>query len=158
MASATDRSVPAGWELVATLLNATQGALDAAHRRLATRGHPGVRPSHGYLLQLVQSGVCTATDLAPHLGVSSQAVGQILDDLVADRYVVRTVDPSDRRRKLVRIAARGEELLRLSAEEFGRVRDEWIDEVGADRFSTAYEVLVEVSGGAPHAVPSRPIW
>lgn len=153
-----DGSTPAGWQMAATLLNATQRALDTAHRRLGERGHPGVRPAHGYLLQLVQSGVATATDLAPHLGVSSQAVGQILDDLVAGGYVERTVDPADRRRKLVRIDTRGQELLRLSAEEFERVRDEWITVVGAERFGTAYGVLVEVAGRTPDAVPTRPIW
>lgn len=48
-------------------------------------------------------------------------------------YVERADDPRDGRRKLVRLTARGVDVLVRSAEGFDRLRARWVEVLGADR-------------------------
>ena len=52
------------------------------------------------------------TDLAHFIGVTTAAVTGIVDRLVRDNYVVRVLDPKDRRIIKVRLTAKGTELVK----------------------------------------------
>src|SRR5215472_10668158 len=54
-------------------------------------------------LQALRAGGMTAGSLARALGVTSGATTRVIDSLVASGHVVRTPDPTDRRRVLVRL-------------------------------------------------------
>ena len=41
---------------VEAILRAGRAAIDELHRRLAQRGHPDVRPAHGYAFQAIGRG------------------------------------------------------------------------------------------------------
>ena len=45
-------SVP-GWLAAEMLLRASKAMLDELHRRLEARGHPGLRPAHGYTFRAI---------------------------------------------------------------------------------------------------------
>src|SRR5918994_1959083 len=82
-----------GWVAVTAILRAGRSAIDELHRRLAERGHPDVRPAHGYAFQAIGASGATATELGRRLGVTKQAAGQMVDELVRLGYVVRRADP-----------------------------------------------------------------
>jgi len=107
------------------ILRAGQGAVGELNRRLAERGHPGVRPAHGYAFQAIGASGATATELGRRLGVTKQAAGQMVDELERLGYVVRAADPADGRRRLVRLTPRGVDCLRASAAIFGELLAEW---------------------------------
>src|SRR6266516_2615913 len=90
-----------------------------------SRGHPDVRPAHGFALQAIGLGGATATEAGRRLGVSKQAAGKTIDRLEELGYVHRSGDDADRRRKLARLTPRGVEVLALSAMIFEDIRSRW---------------------------------
>jgi len=60
------------------------------------------RPSHTALLPHIHLGGGTRiTELAARLGITKQAVAQLVDDLEGAGFVARVADPQDRRAKRV---------------------------------------------------------
>ncbi len=75
----------------------------------------------------------TASELGRRLGVSKQAAGKTVDRLTALGYVERTDDESDARRKLVKLTARGLDVLRASGEILDELHAGWVAALGATR-------------------------
>ena len=72
----------------------------------------GLRPLHALLLVPLLGGGRHASDLAGTLGVSRQAVAQVVTRLEQDGYLTRITDPGDARDKLVCLTPRGRAALR----------------------------------------------
>ena len=123
----------AGYELPLLLLAAFRAVIDEAHEELAARGHPELRPAHGFAMQAVGTFGATAADVGRRLGVSKQAAGKTIDRLAELGYAERGGESADRRRKLVRLTPRGTEALMLSADAFEHVRARWAGLLGPDR-------------------------
>jgi DNA-binding MarR family transcriptional regulator len=124
-----------GFELPILLFAGFRSIIDELHAELARRGHPDVRPAHGFALQAIGLGGATATEAGRRLGVSKQAAGKTIDRLEELGYVHRADDDSDRRRKLIRLTPRGIEVLALSAMIFNDIRARWEGTLGASRVS-----------------------
>ena len=137
----------AGYELPLLLLAAFRAVIDEAHEELAARGHPELRPAHGFAMQAIGTFGATAADVGRRLGVSKQAAGKTIDRLAELGYVERGVEPADRRRKLVRLTPRGTEALTLSADAFEHVRTRWAGLLGADRVAALETDLRAVAPG-----------
>lgn len=71
--------------------------------------NPGVeaRPAHTRLLPHIALAGSRTTDIAHKVGISKQAVGQLIDDLEQAGVVERVADPDDGRARLVRFTAHG---------------------------------------------------
>ena len=83
------------------------------------------------------------TNLADEMRLSKQAVNDLLRDLERQGYIVRDVDPADRRSRLIRLTDKGiqlEDTVRLAARD-AELRIE--REMGRDRFRSFREDLVE---------------
>src|SRR2546421_5113087 len=96
-----------GFELPLLLFGGFRSIIDELHAELARRGHPDVRPAHGFALQAIGLGGATATEAGRRLGISKQAAGKTIDRLEELGYVHRSGDDADRRRKLARPTPRG---------------------------------------------------
>jgi len=140
---------PAAYELPLLLLAGFRAVVDEAHGELAARGHPELRPAHGFAMQAIGTFGATAADVGRRLGVSKQAAGKTIDRLAELGYVERGGEAPDRRRKLVRLTPRGTEALALSAGAFARVRARWAAELGADRVAALEADLRAVAPGWP---------
>ncbi|MGW1405237.1 MarR family winged helix-turn-helix transcriptional regulator [Streptomyces sp. NPDC002403] len=123
----------AGFELPLLLFAGFRSIVDELHRDLAGHGHADVRPAYGFALQAVGRDGATASEIGRRLGVSKQAAGKTVEKLEGLGYVERVDDPRDGRRKLVRLTARGIDVLVRSAEGFDRLRARWVEVLGADR-------------------------
>jgi DNA-binding MarR family transcriptional regulator len=137
-----------GAELALRLFGAFRSLVDDLHEELARRGHPAVRPAHGFALQAIGARGATASELGARLGVSKQAAGKTVDGLASLGYVERTADPGDARRKVVVLTAAGREVLTLSAEVFERLRTKREREVGAGRMREMEAALRGLDGAA----------
>ena len=122
-----------GFELPLLLLAGFRTLIDELHRELAARGHPELRPAHGFTMQAIGLDGTTSTELGRRLGVSKQAAGKTVDRLAETGYVERWSDPGDGRRKLVRLTPRGLEALALSARIFEDLHAEWGRRLGPER-------------------------
>ena len=124
-----------GFELPLLLFGGFRSIVDELHAELARRGHPDLRPAHGFALQAIGLRGATATEAGRRLGISKQAAGKTIERLDELGYVHRAGDDSDRRRKLVRITPRGLEALGLSAMIFDEIRARWAAALGQGRLS-----------------------
>jgi len=79
---------------------------EQAVRRLRET-NPSVRLAHTLLLPHIDLEGTKLTELAARIGISKQAVGELVDDLEAQGLLERLPDPRDRRAKLVRFTAKG---------------------------------------------------
>jgi DNA-binding MarR family transcriptional regulator len=136
-----------GFELPLLLFSGFRSIIDELHAELARRGHPDMRPAHGFALQAIGLGGATATEAGRRLGISKQAAGKTVERLVELGYVARSGDDADRRRKLVRLTPRGIEALTLSAMIFEDIRARWAAELGAGRLDGVEGALREMVPG-----------
>src|ERR1700729_4102505 len=124
-----------GFELPMLLFAGFRSVIDELHAELARRGHPDMRPAHGFALQAIGLDGATAADAGRRLGISKQAAGKTIDRLEELGYVQRAGDDADRRRKLARLTPRGVEVLALSAMIFSDIRSRWAGTLGAARLA-----------------------
>ena len=129
---AGDAGAP-GFELPLRLLLAFRVLIDELHAELARRGHPDMRPMHGFVFQAIGPGGTTAAELGRRLGISKQAAGKTIDTLQQLGYLERGPDPGDARRKVVRLTDRAVDALGLSARIFDDLRARWAEILGAER-------------------------
>jgi DNA-binding MarR family transcriptional regulator len=122
-----------GFELPLRLLLAFRVLIDELHAELARRGHPDMRPMHGFVFQAIGPGGTTAAELGRRLGISKQAAGKTIDTLEQLGYLQRGPDPADARRKVVRLTDRAIDALALSARIFDDLRARWAEILGTER-------------------------
>src|ERR1700753_3452233 len=96
-----------GFELPLLLFGGFRSVIDELHAELARRGHPDLRPAHGFALQAIGLDGATATETARRRAASRQAAGKTIDRRAELGYVRKAGDDADRRRKLVRITPQG---------------------------------------------------
>jgi DNA-binding MarR family transcriptional regulator len=138
----------AGFELPLLLFAGFRAIIDELHAELARRGHPELRPAHGFAMQAIGPSGATASEVGKRLGISKQAAGKTIDRLEALGYATRAGDAADRRRKLVRLTPRGFEALALSAAIFTDIRARWARALGPARVSDMEAGLREMAPGA----------
>src|SRR5690242_17910483 len=96
---------------------------------------------HGHDLPINQARVFQRIDpegsrmaeLAEAAQLSKQTVGSIVDQLEQSGYVRRERDPQDARGRLVRLTAKGHELVELSIPVVRRIEAEWEAHLGRAR-------------------------
>jgi DNA-binding MarR family transcriptional regulator len=76
----------------------------------------------GALFHVHRIGSSGVTDVGDHLGVTSAAASQMLERLVQQGLILRSVDPSDRRVKKIMLTEKGLQALQDSI----RARQRWL--------------------------------
>ena len=92
-----------------TLLRTAYNALSAAiYRHVEQAAGAGLRPAHGNALEMLalHDGL-RLTDIAAQAGMTTQSMGELVDDLVAKGYLRRQEDPADRRAKRIYLTGKG---------------------------------------------------
>lgn len=105
----------------------------------------GLRPLHAQLLVPLVGGGRHASELATQLGVSRQAVAQVVTTLQRDGYLTRIADPGDARTKLICLTPRGRAALRVMRACAQAVEEEWRQRLGDQRLADLRETLLMLS-------------
>lgn len=107
-------------------------------------GHAWFTPSRATLLGFVPRRGLRQSELIARMGISKQAVQQLVDGLEAEGVLERAADPDDKRGRIVRHTQKGLAALadadRVKREIEGRYRRR----MGAERFRLLFEMLGEV--------------
>jgi DNA-binding MarR family transcriptional regulator len=109
----------------------------------------GLRPLHALLLVPLLGGGRHASDLAETLGISRQAVAQVVIRLERDGYLTRITDPGDARAKLVCLTPRGRAALRTMRATALAVEDEWRQRLGDERIDRFRDMLLTLLSDRP---------
>lgn len=97
-----------------------------------------------------------AADLGRRMGVSKQAVSQLLDTLVARGYVERAVDPVDHRRTKLKLTRRGTRVASVCRETVDEIEQLLVERVGArcvEHTRTTLDALVGLRENEGEALP-----
>lgn len=86
------------------------------------------------------------TEVAASLGLSKQAVNDILREFEAKGYITLVPDPDDGRAKRIKITERGRALASTIVEARQPIIRRWAEQVGEDRYAVFEAVLRELTG------------
>jgi DNA-binding MarR family transcriptional regulator len=100
---------------------------------LAKSGFDDVPRDGVFTISAIASGDISSPELGGLLGVSKQAVSQLLDRLVLRGYVVRSIDTEDRRRMRLALTDRGKEVAAVCRLAVDRVERRIAETVGQER-------------------------
>lgn len=122
----------------ARLIN--EQALTQVHRRT---GH-AVRPSHTTLFPHIDLEGTRPSVLATKLGISKQAVGQMVEELSQMGMLERVPDPSDARAYLVRFSEQGRKGLFAGLALLREIEADLASQVGAADIEHMHRTLVRL--------------
>lgn len=94
-------------------------------------GYP-ITLSQARVFQRIDPAGSRLTTLADAAQVTKQTAGFLVDQLEAQGYVTRVVDPSDARARLVTIAPRGRSAIEVAGRVQEQIEGEWRRHLGAD--------------------------
>ena len=109
--------------------------------RMAREGYPGVRPSHGYVIQRLVEGEPTITALAAELQITQQGASKQVRELEQLGLVERRVVAGDARSRTVRLTERGRGALESGRRARLELEAELVERMGQTDVSTARIVL-----------------
>jgi DNA-binding MarR family transcriptional regulator len=118
---------------------------DETTHRLASAGHPDLRPQHRTVLTALDDDGSRATLIGRRTGQHKQVVGTSVDELEALGYVERRPDPADRRAKLVVATPRGVDARRALADASTAIADRHREAVGERVYTLFVRVLADVA-------------
>src|SRR6188768_590344 len=147
-----------GPELALLLLGGFRSLVDAAVVELARRGYEDVRPVHDFALRAIVTGADNASELGRRLSVSKQAAAKTLAQLEERGYVTREDDPTDARRKRVRVTKRGLAVMREGERIFDELREQWAQRIGPAKLRTLEKQLAELLGSSRVRLDDTPGW
>ncbi len=115
------------------------------HQRFAERGHPDVRPPHGNVFPYLDDDGTRVSVLAERAQMTKQSMAELVEHLEQHGYVKRVADPADRRAKLVRATARGNELYTIAREFVAELEAEWTRKLGKRKMQQLRSLLEELN-------------
>jgi DNA-binding MarR family transcriptional regulator len=118
----------------------------ALARAASDAARPPVRAAHTALFPHLDFDGIRLTDLAARVGVTKQAVGQLVDDLAALGMVERIADPTDKRAKRVRFSRRGHAALVQGLGVLRELEETLAAAVGRRRMRELHETLRRLIG------------
>jgi len=115
--------------------------VEAVRLPLAASGFDDLPRDGVYTVASIAAGEISPATLRVQLGVSKQAVSQLLDSLVLRGYVQRSIDTVDRRRMRLGLTDRGQEVAALSRAAIDGVERRLTETVGVERVRHTRETL-----------------
>jgi DNA-binding MarR family transcriptional regulator len=134
--------------ILPTLFEFALVELRAGLYRLSDSRFTGLRTRHYRLLGFIPDEGIRMSRIAEASGLTKQALAQALAPLQDGGYVMVGPDPADRRARVVRRSARGDEVVTALRRMQAEYERRWSARVGADRWATTRDVLGELFGDA----------
>jgi DNA-binding MarR family transcriptional regulator len=130
---------------LAGLMTAVGSWIERRHLELmAARGFDDLRRIHNSVFVHMPADGIRLTDLAAAAGVTKQAMGELVEELVAKGYLRREPDPTDGRAKVIVIAPRGDAAHVATLEIFADLERELADGVGAEALDQVRDTLTRI--------------
>ncbi|CAN5291696.1 winged helix DNA-binding protein [soil metagenome] len=135
-----------GPHLALLLLGSYRKLADAAQRELAEKGYGDIRSSVHYAISAIDRGATSASDLGRALSVTKQAAAKTISTLVERGLVEIDQDPSDGRRRSLRVTELGHHVTAEGEAIFDELRSQWADRIGSDALERLEAQLSEFLG------------
>lgn len=123
-------------------------------RRLAEQGWPPVTRSQSLVLGNVATGVTRPSRIAENLGVSRQAMSQLLGEMVSAGLIELAPDPDDKRAQRIQFAAAGAQIREVAQQILRDLEAEVEGAIGAPQMASLRAALARIPPAAPDAASS----
>jgi DNA-binding MarR family transcriptional regulator len=123
------------------LFKASRLLNEEAIARIQSRGAPSFRVSYTALFPHISFEGTRATEIAKKVGITKQAVGQMLSDLEDMKVIERIQDPTDKRAHLVRFTAFGRDALLHGMSVLSEIEGELQTSMGEEKMSALRDSL-----------------
>ena len=133
----------AGWR-VGRLFKQWKQEFDA---EMTALGHGFIAEARGAVIGHLRPAGAPQSNVAAELGISKQAVQQLIDELEAEGIVERVANPDDARGKLVMLTAKGAAALRDSNRVKRAIEMRYRSVLGESTFAVFMDALEKLSGG-----------
>ena len=104
-----------------------------------------MRAPHGNVLQFLDGSGTRVSVLAERAQMTKQSMAELVAHLERHGYVERIPDTEDRRAKLVRATARGQEVYAIAREFVIETEAEWTAKLGERKIATLRRLLKELN-------------
>ena len=109
---------------------------------LATGGADHMTLAQARLLARLEPRGMRLTKLAESAGVTKQTAGALVDQLERSGHILRTVDPTDGRARVISLSEKGLALSRAAAIAAAKVERKWRQHLGDTAFEQMRDALV----------------
>lgn len=141
----SDVRTPPPPQVGALLRVAWNELMDESFAAFAAAGYDDLRPVHRPIIRDLLLEGQRPTELAARLGLSKQAVNDILREFEEKGYIRLERDPDDRRAKRIFVTDRGWSLATLGSHMSRDVGRRWAERVGEERYATFEAVVREIA-------------
>ncbi|MBA3428290.1 MAG: winged helix-turn-helix transcriptional regulator [Actinobacteria bacterium] len=141
--SSTDRTPPP-LTVGSALRRAWTELIDEVLEKLVAAGYHDLRRVHQPILRDVLVTRQRPTEIGAKLGLSKQAINDVLREFEANGYITLEPDPDDGRAKRVVATERGWQLSNRAMALSDAVGRRWAKHVGEERYAVFEEVLQEI--------------
>jgi DNA-binding MarR family transcriptional regulator len=142
--------------LIRGMLQAYYWLDESIQNHIRGAGYAPLSRSQGMILINVAGGIRRPSDLARNLGISRQAVHQLLADLEERGLIDLRPDPADARAKEVHFSRRGTGMHLLAVEAQRKVHEELERRLGSKVLDDLTKALLDKDWGAPLQPKSIP--
>jgi DNA-binding MarR family transcriptional regulator len=142
-----------GW----ALWQAAQAWKQRFERAMVAAGYPWFFEARAAVLAHLDLEGTRQSVLTARMGISKQAVQQLVDELVVEAIVIRAPDPADARGKLIHYTDQGIALLRVANRIKVEIEAEYRATLGEEsfrQFRAALDRLNRADGPPPKAPPA----
>ena len=137
--------------LLRVLIRTAQIEMNELVRRLHDLGHEVVQQSHISVLGNIDTEGTRIAGLADRLGVTRQAVSQMVTELEKRGWVERSPDPEDGRAILVRHTSSGRTMLLDALEQMDDIERGYAATIGDKRMRSLKQSLLAIAAAADPA-------
>ncbi len=102
---------------------------------MAERGHDWMAEARGAVVGHLRPGGLSQSALTASMGISKQAVQQLVDDLVAEGIVERALDPADGRGRIVRLLPKGLKAIADGNDVKSDIEQRYAQRIGVERLA-----------------------
>lgn len=124
------------------LLRAYRVFSSQAVEKLEKRGYEGISTAHTMMLMNIDMKGMQLTQLGEKIGISRQAITNLVQSMEQKGYLIRSADPSDKRASIVSLTKSGWELIKDIVEIKGEIEEEYCTIVGNEQMSLLRKSLV----------------
>jgi len=107
-------------------------------------GFRDIGAAHFHILQHPTPHGCRPGEIAARAQMTKQATNRLIRDLERGGYLKLVVDPRDQRARVIRLTARGRDLISTIRAVVEQIEAEWRDRIGRRRFEELRATLKEL--------------
>jgi len=142
-------SLTSRYFLMSGLLHAFYWMDEGLQNHFKAAGFPKVSRTQSMIMANLADGITRPSELARRIGISRQAVQQLLVDMEQRKLVRLVPDPDDARAKIVRYNSQGLEIGQVAINALTRIDAEIENRLGRKALLELRRILVESDWGEP---------